>query len=107
MCPQHLITLIHSRRRVIVTKCVSIYGFPTITQIDFARVDSHHTLREDLRTETLTQRHWDKLTQVDQNGTKLLLLDKYILLLYWDMKNTLQKRTPEQVAMVHNNYIAI
>ena len=51
-----------------------------ITKSDFAGIDSHHMFREDLRTETITRRNWDKLIQVEQDDTRVSLLDKYMVL---------------------------
>ena len=56
-----------------------------ITQSDFAGIDLHHIFRENLQTEALTRRNWDMLIQVEQNGKKLLLLDKYMLITFDDM----------------------
>ena len=62
---------------------------------------------EDLRAETLARRNWDALTQVEQHGTPVLLLDKYMPLSHKDMNTARNKQMPAEIATARNIYIAI
>ena len=85
--------------------CGNINDQKRIMQNDFPGIDSHHMFCEDLQTETLTRRNWDAITQVEQNGTPVLLLDKFMLLLHKDMKTARNKQMPAEITMARNIYI--
>ena len=87
--------------------CGNINDQKRIMQNNFAGINSRHIFCEDLRAETLTRRNQDAITQVEQNGTPVLLLDKFMLLLHKDMKTARNKQMPAEITMAQNIYIAI
>ena len=79
-----------------------------LSDVTYTGMDTHGTLREDLRSQAIVRRKWKSLLLVDDDtGMELNLLDDYMKLTLDDLQEAKRLRTGDEIAPARNLYLSV
>lgn len=85
-----------------------IHDQTRLSDVTYTGLETHGTFREDLRTQALVRREWNKILHMqDSKGTMVNVLDKYMKLSYAEVDTARKSRPSELSAPVRNMFLAI